>query len=262
MRFFAGISYALSFVIATWVGIHLLRMAARTHKTPELGIGLTVFTLGFGTAGMLGGELVAAGGRIVLGQLLAIGGLLLVAIGTIGLYVAMRQVYRPDSVWATAGVAVGLTLMIGSFIARLVEGGVPTPWDPSPANACFLLGRFAVYTWAAFESYRYFALLRRRLAIGIAEPVAMLQILFWAIAATGMTISVSTIAVGTFALGVRPAIWPAGVGVVAFVAITSSSAIWCAFMPPGWLRRLAERIEAKAFPRPLGVLGSAKGSQA
>jgi hypothetical protein len=50
--------------------------------------------------------------------------------------------------------------------------------------------------------------------------------------------------------------------VVAFLAISASSAIWCAFLPPGWLRRLAERIDAKAFPRPLGVLGSAKGSQA
>ena len=118
MRLFAGISYALSFVIATWVGLRLLRTAARTHKAPELGIGLTVFTLGFGTAGMLGGELVAAGGRIVLGQLLAIGGLLLVAIGAIGLYVAMRQVYRPNSAWTTAGVAVGSTLMIGAFMPR------------------------------------------------------------------------------------------------------------------------------------------------
>ena len=260
MRFFAGISYALSFVLATWVGLHLLRMAARTHKAPELGIGLTVFTLGLGTAGMLGGELVALGGRIVLGQWLASGGLLLVAIGAIGLYVAMRQIYRPGSAWAAAGVALGSTLMIGAFIARLFEGGVPTPWDPTPANACFLLGRFAVYAWAAIESYRYAALLRRRLAIGIADPVAMLQILFWAIAATGIAISVSTIAIGTFALGVRPAAWPAGVGVVAFVAITSASAIWCAFMPPGWLRRFAERLEEKAFPRPLGVPGSAKGS--
>ena len=186
--------------------------------------------------------------------------LLLVAVGTIGLYVAMRQIYRPGSAWATAGVALGSILMIGAFVARLVEGGVPTPWDPTPANACFLLGRFAVYAWAAIESYRYSALLRRRLAIGIADPVVMLQILFWAIAATGIALSVSTITVGTFALGVRPATWPAGVGVVAFVAITSSSAIWCAFMPPGWLRRLAERFEEKAFPRPLGVLGSAKGS--
>ncbi len=262
MRFFAGISYALSFVIATWVGLHLLRMAARTHKVPELGIGLTVFTLGFGTAGMLGGELVAAGGRIILGQLLAIGGLLLVAIGSIGLYAAMRQVYRPGSAWATAGVALGSILMIGAFVARLVEGGVPTPWDPSPANACFLLGRFAVYAWTAIESYRYFGLLRRRLAIGIADPVAMLQILCWAIAATGIATSVSTIAVGTFALGVRPATWPAGVGVVAFVAIISSGSIWCAFMPPGWFRRLAGRFDPNAAQCPVDALDGVKGSQA
>jgi hypothetical protein len=262
MRLFAGISYALSFVIATWVGLHLLRMATRTRKAPELGIGLTVFTLGFGTAGMLGGELVAAGGRIILGQLLAIGGLLLVATGTIGLYLAMRQVYRPGSAWATAGVALGSILMIGAFVARLVEGGVPTPWDPTPANACFLLGRFAVYAWAAIESYHYFALLRRRLAIGIADPVVMLQILFWAIAATGIALSVSTITVGTFALGVRPATWPAGVGVVAFLSITSASAIWCAFMPPSWFPRLAERFDANAAQCPVDAKGGTKGSQA
>lgn len=261
MNFFAGICYALSFAIATWVGLRLLRMAARTHKVPELGIGLTVFTLGFGTAGMLGGELVAAGGRVVLGQLLAISGLLLVGVGTIGLYVGTRQVYRPGGVWGTVGAAAGSTLMIGAFVARLVEGGVPTPWDASPSNACFLLGRFAVYAWAAFESYRYFTLLRRRLVLGIADPVVMLQILCWAIAATGIALSVSTIAVGTFALGVRPAAWPAGVGVVAFVSTTSASAIWCAFIPPVWLRRFAERLEANAFPRPMGVLGGATGNR-
>jgi hypothetical protein len=84
----------------------------------------------------------------------------------------------------------------------------------------------------------------------------MLQILFWAIAATGIALSVSTIAVGTFALGVRPAAWPAGVGVVAFVAITSASAIWCAFMPPGWFRRLAERFDADAAQRPVERVGA------
>ncbi len=250
MQVFAGISYALAFVIATWVGLHLLRMAARTHKAPELGIGLTVFTLGFGTAGMLGGELLAAGGRILLGQLLATSGLLLVAIGTIGLYVGTRYVYRPESPWGAAAVALGSTLMIGAFLARLAEGGVPTPWDPTPANACFLFGRFAVYSWAAIESYRYFAMLRRRLAIGIADPVVMLQILFWAIAATGIAVSVSTVAVGTFALGVRPATWPAGVGLVAFVSITSASSIWCAFLPPAWFRRLAERLDTAAEQHP------------
>ena len=259
MRLVAGISYAVSFVLATWVGLHLLRMAARTHKVPELGIGLTALTLGLGTAGMLGGELAAAAGRIILGRLLASGGLLLVAVGTIGLCLAMRQIYRPASAWATAAVALGSSLMIGAFVARLVEGGVPTPWDPTPANACFLLGRFAVYAWAAIESYRYFALLRRRLAIGIADPVAMLQILCWAVAATGIAISVSTVAVGTFALGVRPATWPAGVGVVAFVAITSASAIWCAFMPPGWFRRLAERFDAHAAQRPVERTGPISG---
>ena len=262
MRVFAGISYALSFVIATWVGLHLLRMAARTHKAPELGIGLTVFTLGFGTAGMLGGEFVAASGRILLGQLLAITGLLLVSIGSIGLYVAIRQIYRPHSAWATAWAALGSTVMVAAFVARLVEGGVPTPWDATPANACFLAGRFAVYGWAAIESFHYFALLRRRLALGIADPAVMLQILFWALAATGIALSVSTIVVGTFALGVRPATWPAGVGVVAFLAITSASAIWCAFMPPSWFRRLAERFDANAAQRTADASGGANGSQA
>jgi hypothetical protein len=90
----------------------------------------------------------------------------------------------------------------------------------------------------------------------------MLQILFWAIAATGIALSVSTIAVGTFALGVRPATWPAGVGVVAFVAITSSSAIWCAFMPPGWFRRFADRLDPNAAQPPVDALGGATRSQA
>jgi hypothetical protein len=37
----------------------------------------------------------------------------------------------------------------------------------------------------------------------------------------------------------------AGVGAVAFLAITSAIATWRVFMPRGWLRRLAERFEAK-----------------
>jgi hypothetical protein len=45
--------------------------------------------------------------------------------------------------------------------------------------------------------------------------------------------------------------------VVAFVSIISASSIWCAFMPPVWFRRLAERFDANAAQRPVDALDGA-----
>ncbi len=242
MNPFVVISYGLCFVIATVVGLRLLRIAARTRKAPELGIGLTVFTLGFGTAGMMGGQILAAKGQVGVGQGLAMTGLALVAVGAVGLLLALRALFRPNSPWATLTALCGCGVLVAAFGWRVILGGTPTPWDPLVVNGVFLFGRAFVYVWGAIESFRYAALLRRRLELGLAEPMALMQLRCWAIASTCMAISVATIAYGTFVLGAQPATWPAGIFVVSAVSLVACMAIGCAFMCPAWLRK---RVEAR-----------------
>ncbi len=246
MSLFVVCSYGLCFLIATVVGLRLLRIALRTRKAPETGIGLAVFTLGFGTAGMMVGQILASRGETALGQAMAVLGFALVTAGTAGLYLAIRVIFRPNSPWAAILAFTGSGFMIGAFAWRIVTGGTPTPWDEMTANAVFLAGRAFIYAWGAFESFRYALLLRRRLALGLAEPMAVAQLICWGIASTCIGASVATISYGTFVLGARPATWPAGISIISGVSLTACLAIWLAFMAPASLRRRVEGWGAEA----------------
>jgi hypothetical protein len=107
-----------------------------------------------------------------------------------------------------------------------------------------LLVALASYVWTAFESLRYWSLLRRRLALGLADPVVTNRFLLWGLVGVFSFLSVVGPTLAALA-GVDS-------GESAFMRLTTalaglvcSAALLLAFTPPEaytrWLRERAPR---------------------
>lgn len=217
MLAFTAVSFA--------VGVRLLWLARRTRELPELAIGAS-----FLLAGGLGGTLtVLAGERSV--ALFAVGSLL-VDLGVACLAVFTWRVFRPDAAWGAALFAACLAGFAIGFLGKLVTGGFGTPttslWD-----WITLLSRMAMYGWGACESLIHHLAGRRRLRLGLADPLVVNRFLLWAIGLFAVFAIWAQLAV-VMVVGVDPRVTFLGTALLGFVC---AGALWLAFFPPSSYRR-------------------------
>ncbi len=170
---------ALSFVI----GLRLVRVGRRGNG-PELWLGLYFLIYScFATAasvtlylGWSAPEVAFSDGttRILNATFYALS-----TIGMTCLLLFTQRTFRAGSaggralVWGNCAVLVGAMIGVGvteGFEVRVLNG------------ACYwihYLARLTPFVWVAFESFRYGALLRRRVAIGLADPLVADRFLLW-----------------------------------------------------------------------------------
>jgi hypothetical protein len=93
--------------------------------------------------------------------------------------------------------------------------------------------------WAAFEAFRYHALMRKRRAIGLADPVVVNRFLLWGVASLFSVAAIWTIslpAILGLPLEEQQRIAPVSMSVTAVWGIGAISAYWLTFFPPAWYR--------------------------
>lgn len=230
------------------ISVRLLLLWRRTRQWPELLISSGLLTLAllvfplFAASG-LGGDSVAGVNRPILGL-----GFAAFAVG-IGLLQAFTwQVFRPDS-----------KLALG-FVLASVAGAVLIAWllmhalSSAPADAVlqdvhapYSVGirlLFEVwYLWLGFESLLEWQRARRRLALGLSDPVAVNRFLLWG--SMGVILALNgAVAMALEARGMNPmkdtlpALWLAMNGAVA------GTLMFMTFVPPAryvaWVRRRHE----------------------
>ncbi len=226
------------------VGIRLLLLAARTRQTPELALGLTLFM-----SGGLGGILYFLGTNRAeeLGALapwVAGCGRLCLSVGALTLWGFTWRVFRPGSGWAAALFALATCVVVMGFVGEALTTGFGVGRIDVLWSRLGVLARGLAYLWAAIESLRYFVALRRRIRIGLGDPVVMNRFLLWGIATSAASgiyavalvnlfqTSAHDIAAGMF----RPtwALLTSGLG------LTSAVCTWLAFLAPARYRRWLE----------------------
>src|SRR5262249_39071894 len=131
------------------------------------------------------------------------------------------------ALWFALGIVGSWVLHVGRESAGM--GGWLGRWAPN-------LGFVAAYAWAAFEPLRYHALLRRRAAMGIGDPLVANRMLLWGVGrlASGCVAGVHLVAqlLGAYELP------ESLVGVVSLLVLVTAAAEWLAFFPPrAYLRR-------------------------
>jgi hypothetical protein len=225
------------------IGLRLLLLSRRTGGRPErlLGLGLGL-TGGLGYGILIAVSLAQRGAGDAPAPALHFLGLLGKAIHDLGVVVMLGfilTVFRPDAAWARAlAAAMALVLAVG-YVGNAVTGG----FSRVQVQGFWYWVGFAVIgtypMWAAFEAFRYHALMRKRHAIGLAEPVIVNRFLLWGVASLFSVAAIWTIslpAILGLPLAEQQRLAPASMSVTAVWGIGAISAYWLTFFPPAWYR--------------------------
>jgi len=245
MESIARLGMVATCVIAIYVGARTLWIWRRTRMIQELCIGTNVLAI-------------AAGG-LVLTLLHALSGehagvppMSWYALGLFGLvvhvaalYAGTWKIFRPQQRWPLFVVASATGLAAVWMGWALVVAGTT---DGVTARSLLLLSLRGVgLAWAGYECFRYSAMLRRRVAVGLGDPLIAHRIWLWGVSAVaGLTAISMDIASWTVA-GQPLAATPGGLHLTSSLGLISVGAIGLAFFPPAlYLRTLERRWAADA----------------
>lgn len=224
------------------VGVRLLVLAARTRELPELLLGSS-----FVLMGVVGYPLsiVARRGLFAEGtsDALLTGALAAQDLACLAIYVVTWRVFRPGARAATA-----LPLAAAAAFAASLAGGLGVGPDAGGFYYLGLGARAVGFAWCSLESLRYAALLRRRLRIGLADPVVADRFRLWGLANTAILAGFAVFLFGRLT-GPNVAESPLVLGATSLIGIAAGTAIWLAFVPPAaYVRRIAARAPVEGPP--------------
>lgn len=236
IQLLTALSGSLYLLTMTVVGIRLLVLARRNRTRPELLLGCSVLlggTLG-ATLEVVAGQAfpvpsTGAGTTMMLAKLLGGCG--------IALYnLFIWRVFRPEERWATV-LFCGLTgVSILAFIGFYASGSFSTGVLDARWFWVELVGRYASPIWLIVESFRYWAQMRRRVKLELADPLVANRFLLWGVSAVFAIVMLTT----SIAPQVDPgATYFATVNLVilACAGVAASIPYWLAFFPPVAYRR-------------------------
>jgi hypothetical protein len=233
------------------VGVRLLGLARRTGGFPELAVGL-----GLVLVTVVGGPLAALGrvpGWVATptGDLVFAAGLASIHAG-IALFLAFTwRVFRPTSGWARVMTIGGTVVLAGLWFGLVtasargdtMEAILPhtRPWGLGVVATVAL-----VFSWSAAESLLRHALLRRRLRLGLADPVVANRFLLWGVSGVATVVLCASV-VASMLAGLAPMRHPIPLASIALAAVLASIGWLLAFLPPrAYLDRLRARAAAGA----------------
>ena len=225
--------------IGIGLGARLLWVARRTREIPEFSIGASSLGVSLGAIGLVAAQRTSgAEGEPQFAAYLL--GMTLVGAGSAALAVGVWRIFQPKSAVARGAAVMAAAVQGTSLLICVVNGAAPLPGDPAVGQLLGLFGRVAVYAWGAVECLRYHGMLRRRLRLGLADPMIAHQILLWGVSATSMTATLLVLAYSNLVLGQQGLVSASVLAVTIPLGLTSSLGIWFAFFPPGFYQRLVE----------------------
>jgi hypothetical protein len=228
-------------LVATGVGVRLLGLWWQTRQLPELAIGLGMVMLSFVAVPLTALGRAPDTAATPLGRYAFVVGIGATVIG-LGLNsVFVWRVYRPKQGWAAAlvvatfgglmvcGVGMAHAELTGRALSDILIGS--RPWS---IGLMVLLG--LTYLWGGVESMLYHSALRRRLAIGLVDPVLVNRFLLWSVAnMTTVVLACGLVIAGR--RGVMIARDPAGLSAIAVAGVVMSVTWWLTFFAPESYRR-------------------------
>jgi hypothetical protein len=169
--------------VGTLVGLKLLSIAASSRKFPELAVGAALFAYAaVSQPAVLAHSVLGEETSLGLRMTLVLLRVLAFYVTLLGLSLFTWQVFGAESRWRQA-------LAAGLAVTALIPAGLSvwTTWLQLSANAPVpLYGRIGMtphfvltFGWVSLESLRYHALMRKRRALGLADPVVTNRFLVW-----------------------------------------------------------------------------------
>jgi hypothetical protein len=193
----------------------------------------------------LGYPLMIAADRIEgpVGRALFIASVVLVNGGFAFLFLFTRRVFRPDAGWALALSVLGLLALGANLALQLVEAASREDVriaSRAVGDSLLQIGPVLLgYCWSGFESFRYHAMMRRRLALGLGDPVVCNRFLLWG--AISVAVATGTLANGVALVrGVDVFASPGVLLLSSTTGLAQAVLLFLAFLPPLAYRRWLE----------------------
>ncbi len=238
-----AVASTVVFILASaGVGGRLVLLARRTRRLPELSLGLGLLIIvAVAYPLLLGGRLVVDDSPALARWLIAASAVPM-GIGRAAVWIFTLNVFRPQSAAARLAVAAALfataMVMVGWVHHCLA---IPDPADIHFGDPFFAASSWMAigsYVWAGAESFRYWSLMKRRVALGLADPVVTNRFFLF-----GCVMVASTVATGIPATaslnGIDLVQSPLVLATAALAGLGAGATLWLAFLPPqSYLGRL------------------------
>jgi hypothetical protein len=232
-------------VILASVGFRLIRLWRRTREIPELSLGLGLLvvssSLPLAAVGRAPATAMELAGRVSFSA-----GITAAAVGVSLLVFFNYWVFRRGSSWGRAAfIAICLTMCAGvgymsaaNFLGESIEQIKITM---RPGALALMLTILACFAWSGAESLRYHTALRRRLSIGLGDPVLTNRFLLWGVA--GLTCSILLVVItACIMMGMTILHEPLPLTAIAACGTIMSASWYLTFFAPESYRRfLCER---------------------
>lgn len=248
MTLFVLASVLLCSAIGSLVGGRLLLVARQTRQPPELLIGIGIFVysslalpalLVMGLPGMPWG---LARGFQLTQQSANCASLAAIILFT-------WRVFRPEAGWARllayAAIALALLASWGSVsVGPRAPGATVMPPEVRPYISLMVVVWGAAFLWTGVESLHFHAKMRRRLSLGLADPLVCNRFLLWAIWGISCCV-LDLVNLGYNLAGLDFSRHPAPLLTICLSCFVSSAVWYLAFFAPqGYERLIAGRIRS------------------
>jgi hypothetical protein len=238
----AGISTLLFILAGGAVSVRLTALAWRTGGFAEWMLGPGLFlVVGAGYPILITGQQLTLGDH-AMGPLTLTTALVVMSVGWGLVWTFTWRVFRPEEAWARALALVSylvLAITAAEGVHRALTIGEPRDiLIPSWGAIGHQLNAMALFSWTGFEAFRYQALLRKRLALGLANPVVANRFFLWGVVSIFSIISMA----GPLIAGLMGVDFMANPYVLLSVSVgglTTAVTLYLAFLPPkAYLRRI------------------------
>ncbi|HEU4430784.1 MAG TPA: hypothetical protein VFT98_18630 [Myxococcota bacterium] len=227
--------FAISGLVLAFLAAPAAALLARSRADAERQVGAFLLLLGFGLALRL-----AAVHEASVVVALNVAGHVLLSLAGIPLLRFTRSVFRPDEAWARWLERAGIGVTFAALPAMGLDGGFG---DEGARSLVLVNGsRMLACAWSFSEALRYRGLMRRRAALGLAEPALVNRFTLWSIwmgaltATFAFVLALRIIGGGTHVESMVVVVRPALAGGLAIAAV----ALQLTFFPPrAYLRWVA-----------------------
>jgi hypothetical protein len=243
MQAIGALATGLMILASAAVGVRLLALHRRTGGAPELLLGtMLLLTVAIGYTLMIVSS-VAGGAWASTLQMIA---MVATAAGFSLLLAFTCRVFQPNARWARALTAFGVLMLVAAvmqIVARLQRHGAIDVAKVPLRDTLMLTGTVvAAYLWTAWESLRYHGMMRRRVGLGLADPVLSDRFFLWGVMALDAAVGVGITMVAA-ALQVDSMRSPTVMLLSSATGLGQAALLVLTFLPPRWY---LERVRARA----------------
>jgi len=231
MEWLGAIGGGSFILVSLIVGVRVLLLARRTRALPEFSMGLGLVLMG----GLSYPINVAARMSVDLSPDTRVGMMLvsqlLMWLGCVAIGVFNWRVFRPEARWPLALLVGFASAMLVVFLIQCLTLGMFAFVDGREGIYRFgIVPQGVPYLWGFLESALYYAKLRKRIGLGLAEPTVARRIGLWAIT-MGASTAINWFMITLEILDIDSATAPIAGLVLGPVGLVCTVSLWIAFRP-------------------------------